>query len=132
MKKTILCVDDENIVLDSLKAQLKRCLGNELNYETAMNAEEAFEIIKELHDEGMQTIIIVSDWLMPGIKGDKFLVKVHQIYPEMINIMLTGRADMEAVENAKENANLYACIEKPWKEEELIKIIKNALEELNE
>lgn len=132
MKKTILCVDDENIVLDSLKAQLKRCLGNELNYETAMNAEEAFEIIEELHEEGMQTIIIVSDWLMPGIKGDEFLVKVHHMYPEMINIMLTGRADMEAVENAKENAKLYACIEKPWKEEELIKIIKNALEELNE
>lgn len=131
MKKTILCVDDEIIVLDSLKAQLKRCLGNELNYETAQNADEAFEIMEELHEEGIQTVIIVSDWLMPGIKGDEFLVKVHKIYPEMVNIMLTGRADIEAINNAKENAELYACIEKPWKEDELIKIIKNALEALN-
>lgn len=132
MKKAILCVDDENIVLESLKAQLKRCLGNEVNYETALNADEAFEIIEELYNEGMETIIIVSDWLMPGIKGDEFLVKVHKVYPKMINIMLTGRAEIESIENAKQNAKLYACIEKPWKEEELIKIITNALEELDE
>lgn len=132
MKKAILCVDDENIILDSLKSQLKRRLGNDYSYETAINADEAFEIIEELYEEGVRVIVIVSDWLMPGIKGDEFLVKVHETYPNMINILLTGRAELEAIENAQKNAKLYACIEKPWKEEELINVIKNALEELDE
>jgi len=132
MKKSILCVDDENIVLDSLKSQLKRRLGNSFSYETALNAEEAFEIIEDLYSEGIKIVLIVSDWLMPGIKGDEFLVKVHEIYPDMINILLTGRAELEAIENAKNNANLFACLEKPWAEDELISIIKKALEEFHE
>lgn len=132
MKKAILCVDDENIVLDSLKSQLKRRMGNSFSYETALNAEEAFEIIADLCDEGIKIVLIVSDWLMPGIKGDEFLVKVHELYPNMINILLTGRAELESIENAKNNANLFACLEKPWVEDELIDIIKKALEEFHE
>lgn len=132
MKKSILCVDDENIVLDSLKSQLKRRLGSDFSYETALNAEEAFEIIEDLYNEGVKIVLIVSDWLMPGIKGDEFLVKVHELYPDMINILLTGRAELEAIENAKNNANLFACLEKPWAEDELISIIKKALEEFHE
>ena len=132
MKKSILCVDDENIVLDSLKSQLKRRLGNSFSYETALNAEEAFEIIADLYSEGIKIVLIVSDWLMPGIKGDEFLVKVHELYPDMINILLTGRAELEAIENAKNNANLFACLEKPWTEDELINIIKKAMEEFHE
>lgn len=132
MKKAILCVDDENIVLDSLKSQLKRRMGNSFSYETALNAEEAFEIIADLCDEGIKIVLIVSDWLMPGVKGDEFLVKVHELYPNMINILLTGRAELESIENAKNNANLFACLEKPWVEDELIDIIKKALEEFHE
>ena len=123
----ILCVDDEVVILDSLKEQLKRRFGNQYVYEVAQSAEEAWEVIEELQEDEISIIVIVSDWLMPGTKGDEFLIQVHQKFPQLIKIMLTGQADEAAIENAKEQANLHACLYKPWTEEELSQIIISAL-----
>mgnify|MGYP006268935253 CR=1 FL=1 len=129
-KPVILCVDDEKFVLDSLKVQLKLAFGNSYNYEVAENADEAFEIINELTEDGVNIILIVSDWLMPGMKGDEFLIQVHQEYPGIIKVMLTGQADAEAVERAIAKAHLYQCLHKPWSETELIETIKSGLAQL--
>ena len=126
-KCVILCVDDEKIVLDSLKAQLKENFGNRYSYEMAQNAHEALEIIEELDEVGQCIIVIVSDWLMPGTKGDEFLITVHRKFPEIVKILLTGQADEEAVERAKKYANLHCCLRKPWNEELLINTIKTGL-----
>lgn len=121
-------VDDEKIILDSLCLQIKRAFGNEFAYEAAESAEEAWEIIEELAEEGCNIILIVSDWLMPNIKGDEFLSKVHEKWPETIKIILTGYADDDAIERARQNANLYCVIKKPWSYEELITQIAEALQ----
>ncbi|MBI5219747.1 MAG: response regulator [Bacteroidia bacterium] len=129
-KKAILCVDDEKIVLNSLKTQLKQKFGESYNYEMAENADDAMEIIDELAGDGNDILIIVSDWLMPGIKGDEFLIKVHEKHPRIVKIMLTGQADENAVERAKKHANLHKCIAKPWSEEYLTNTIIEGLEKL--
>ena len=123
----ILCVDDEAVILDSLKEQLKRQFGDRYIYEVAESAEEAWEVIDELHEDEIEIMVIVSDWLMPGVKGDEFLIRVHQHFPRLITVMLTGQADAEAVARAKEKANLHACLYKPWTEQELLQIITSAL-----
>lgn len=123
----ILCVDDEKFILESLKEQLKRRFGNQYIYELAESAEEAWEIIQELYDNNIRVLIIVSDWLMPEMKGDEFLIEVHQKYPQIVTVMLTGQADETAVERAKKEANLYCCLRKPWSEDELAQIIKSSL-----
>jgi DNA-binding NtrC family response regulator len=125
--QAILCVDDEVIVLDSLKEQLKRRFGNQYLYETAECVDEAWEIIEELNAEGIEILTIISDWLMPGVKGDDFLIQVHQKFPKILTVMLTGQADEQAIHHAKEKANLYCCLYKPWSEEELVQIISSAL-----
>ena len=127
-ESAILCVDDEVIILDSLKEQLKRMFGDRFIYEVAESAEEAWEVIEELQEEGIDIIVIVSDWLMPGTKGDEFLISVHEHYPHLKKIMLTGQADKDAIERAKEEADLHACIYKPWTEKELVKIVNSALD----
>ena len=124
----ILCVDDEVVILDSLKEQLKRQFGDRYIYEVAESAEEAWEVIEELQEDEINIIVIVSDWLMPGVKGDEFLIRVHQKFPQLITVMLTGQADAEAIERAKKQANLHACLYKPWTEEELSQIITSAIE----
>lgn len=123
----ILCVDDEVVILESLKEQLKRQFGDRYIYEVAESAAEAWEVIEELREDEIEIMIIVSDWLMPGIKGDEFLIKVHENFPRLITVMLTGQADAEAVERAREKANLHACLHKPWTEKELSQVITSAL-----
>ena len=127
MKKLILCLDDEKIILDSLKVQLKNALPEEYIYEFSEDAEDALEIIDEYHNEGIKILIIVSDWLMPKMKGDEFLIRVHEKYPEIVKIMLTGQADEKAITRAYKEANLYKLIKKPWEKEELIQTIKEGI-----
>jgi len=121
----VLCVDDDKTILMSLKAELKRSFGTNYRFEIAESAEEAWEVIEDLIEEGHNTKVIISDWQMPGIKGDEFLIQVHKKYPEISKILLTGQADDEAVQRAVENANLLGCIPKPWIRSELVDLIKN-------
>lgn len=129
-KSVILCVDDEVMILDSLKRQLRKCFRDTYIYEVAESGEEAMEIIDELVDEGKNIVVIVSDWLMPGLRGDEFLIQVHQKYPQIVKIMLTGQADKAALERAKKQANLHCYLGKPWQGDELIKAIESGLKNL--
>lgn len=128
-KPVILCVDDEDVVLNSLKIELKKEFKDSYFYEMAESADEALEIIEELQGEA-DILVIVSDWLMPGIKGDEFLIRVHSKYPRIIKVMLTGQADESAVNRAKQEANLHGCLYKPWNSKELIDLIKLGLSKL--
>ena len=129
-KAAILCVDDEAIVLDTLKEQIKNSFGNDYIYEVAESAEEAWEVIKELNEDGIQICLIVSDWLMPGVHGDEFLIDVHRDHPEIAKVMLTGQADAGAVERTRAEASLHRCLRKPWKEDELIETVRSSMENL--
>ncbi|MFB8788491.1 MAG: response regulator [Potamolinea sp.] len=122
----ILCVDDEQVILDSLKEQLKRRFGSEYIYEAAESAEEALEILEELYADSVKVLIIVSDWLMPEMKGDEFLIQVHQRFPEIVTVMLTGQADEEAIDRARKDAHLNYYLRKPWTEQELAEIITSS------
>ncbi|MBW4496030.1 MAG: response regulator [Oscillatoria princeps RMCB-10] len=126
-KTAILCVDDEVMVLSSLEIELRSAFGDAYLYEFAESGEEALELIEELRDEGVAIVAIVSDWLMPGMKGDEFLIEVHNKFPEITSIMLTGQADLLAIEKAKQEAALSHCLYKPWKSQELISAINSAL-----
>jgi len=128
--KAIVCIDDNETILTSIKAQLKSNFGNDYIYEFAESAEEGLEIIDELSEGGVNILVIVSDWLMPGMKGDELLIKVHQKYPRIIKILLTGQADKDAVERAIKQANLHRYINKPWNENELISAISSGLDKL--
>lgn len=130
-KPVILCVDDEKAVLQSLRTQIMEAFGNTYIYELAEDADEALEVIHELTEESMRIILIVSDWLMPGMKGDEFLIEVHRQFPNVIKILLSGQADESAIQWAKEQANLHCCLFKPWSEAELIETLKSALAQLD-
>ena len=129
-KPVILCVDDEKVILDSLKTQLKEAFGDTYQYEIAEDAKDALELIDELSEDNLSIILIVSDWLMPGMKGDEFLIQVHQRFPKVIKVILTGQADDSAIDQAKIKADLHRCLYKPWSEAELIETIKSGLAKL--
>jgi CheY-like chemotaxis protein len=128
-KPVILCVDDEPDILNNLKIQLKNEFKNDYFYELAESGDEALDLLKDFQEE-VQVIVVISDWLMPGIKGDELLIKVHQKYPKIIKVMLTGQADAAALQRAVQEADLYCCLYKPWNSKELIETIKSGLAKL--
>ena len=128
-KPVIVCVDDEVDILNTLKMQLKNEFKDNYFYELAESGDEALEVIEAFQEED-QVIVVVSDWLMPGIKGDELLMIIHQKHPKIVKVMLTGQADTAALQRAFKHANLYCCLYKPWKGEELIETIKSGLAKL--
>ena len=123
----ILCVDDEPTILWSLRDQIHNNFGDGLVCEIAESVEEAWEVITDLGEDGVKILIIISDWLMPNVKGDEFLIDLHQQFPEIVTIMLTGQADESAIERVKNHANLSAYVAKPWEEQHLVGLIRNNL-----
>jgi PAS domain S-box-containing protein len=126
-RQVIICVDDERTVLRSLKAELQEAVGNDYTIEIAESGEEALELIEELLEDGDEILLIISDHIMPDMKGDELLKKAHIILPESIKIMLTGQADIGAIANAINSANLYRYITKPWQSEDLKLTVREAL-----
>lgn len=126
-KPAIICVDDEPIVLESLKIQLRDLLGFDYPIETTTSGEEALELIEELHAEGSEVALILSDYIMPDLKGDELLKQVHALYPTTLKVLLTGQADIAAVSRAIKHAKLYRYIAKPWEIEDLNLTVTEAL-----
>lgn len=126
-KPIIICVDDEQTILDSLEIELQKTLGDEYLIETAAGSEEALELLAELLNEQYEVPLVISDYLMPYIKGDELLKRIHALSPKTLKIMLTGQADLEAVGNAIKYANLYRYIAKPWQFEDLKLTVQEAV-----
>lgn len=126
-RPVILFVDDEKLVLDSLTAQVRSAYDGIYDFEAAQSAEEAWEIIEDYHDRQRRIVLLISDWLMPLERGDSFLIRVAQKYPDIRLIMLSAYADEEAVKRAERYANLFAFIRKPWERENLLTTIRKAL-----
>lgn len=126
-KPAIVCVDDERIVLLSLRDQLKNLLGQDYNIEIAESGEEALEIFEEFQADKIEVPLIISDQIMPGMKGDELLIKIHAQSPKTLKILLTGQATAEAVGNAVNAANLYRYIAKPWDKADLYLTVTEAL-----
>ncbi|MEE2731066.1 MAG: diguanylate cyclase [Pseudomonadota bacterium] len=127
-KPVIICVDDEKIVLTSLKSQLQHHFGTQYQIELAESAEETLELIAELKAEHQPVPLIIADYVMPGMYGDELLVRVKEQLPDTLSIMLTGQATADAVGEAVNRAGLFRYISKPWHEKDFLLTVCTALD----
>jgi signal transduction histidine kinase len=126
-KPVIICIDDESIILESLKIELTRATDHSCLVETAEGGQDALDLLAELQLDDEDIALVISDYLMPDIRGDELLRQIHQLYPNTLKIMLTGQADVEAVGNAIRYAQLYRYIAKPWRPDDLRLTVREAL-----
>jgi PAS domain S-box-containing protein len=126
-KPVIICVDDEQTILDSLEIDLLKAFEDKYLIETAQSGAEALELLSELLAEQYEVPVVISDQIMPNMKGDELLRSVYAISPNSLKIMLTGQADLEAVANAINYAKLYRYIPKPWQSEDLKLTVTEAI-----
>ena len=120
-KASVLIVDDEEMVITSVRAYLQLETDYEIHGFT--QPEQAIK-----HMENHQVDIAVSDYLMPKISGIQFLGRAKQLQPEASRVLLTGHADKHSAIQAINELGLYQYVEKPWENAQLLLIIQNGIE----
>ncbi|MBI1910779.1 MAG: response regulator [Deltaproteobacteria bacterium] len=123
MDNTILFVDDEKNILNSLVRLFRR---EGYNILTAEGGHEALELIAR-----NKVDLVISDHRMPVMDGVEFLSKVKESSPDTIRFMLTGYAELKAVMAAINKGEVYRYITKPWNDEELKRTVEDAVEKIN-
>lgn len=118
-KIAVLYVDDEVNNLNSFKATFRR----DYKIFTATSGKEGLDILKANPIQ-----ILITDQRMPEMTGVDFLIEVVKEFPDPIRILLTGYADINAVIDAVNKGHIYYYLSKPWDEQRLRVIIKNAFE----
>jgi DNA-binding NtrC family response regulator len=122
-KPTIVLVDDEEMVLSSIKS----FLAMETSYRL-LSYTSPIHALEDLERNRPHVDLVISDYLMPEMDGITFLAKVKDLIPMVPRILLTGYADKENAIKAINNVGLYQYLEKPWDNEDLKLIIRNGLE----
>ena len=120
-KHCIVLLDDEQNILNSLSRLLR---SDDREIITALDAAEALEKLK--NNQGAD--LVISDNKLPNMSGVEFLIKVKQLYPDTIRVLITGYPDLESVIKAVNNGQIYRFITKPWQNEEFKLLVKQALD----
>jgi len=91
MLPTLLCVDDEPLILNSIE----RLFEDDFEVVKATSGAQALQQLKQ-----QQIDVLISDQRMPGMTGVELLEQAKTISPATMRILLTGYADLGAVRAA--------------------------------
>jgi len=115
MEKTILIVDDELYILDSMQRMLSTFHYRIL---TAASGSEALDTLASNDVD-----LIIVDIRMPEIDGKKIFTKVHEIEPDIPVIIITGM-DIEDGKAFADKHGAYGFLAKPIEMETLKPLIE--------
>lgn len=127
MRSTIICVDDEKMLLNMLYEQLNDWFGENYTIEKASNATDALKILDAHLSAGEDVSVFISDYIMPITKGDELLTLVKERDPKIKRIMLTGYSAIDGIINAINKAGIYRYISKPWDNKDLMLTLLEAI-----
>jgi DNA-binding NtrC family response regulator len=117
-RAAVLFVDDEPAVLEGFRDAFRR---EAFEVVTAESALTALEILAARRID-----VVVSDECMPQLSGADFLALVRKRHPDVVRIMLTGQASLNAATRAI-NDGLYRFLSKPIEQNELCRVLRDAL-----
>lgn len=119
----ILFVDDEAYILFSLRRFFKQH-NIEVDVET-----DCFKAVELVRDNKYK--VIISDFRMPAMNGVEFLDVVKEISPDSIRLMLSAQVSQEALFDIINKIEVYRFISKPWKDADLLNVIKDSISKYN-
>ncbi len=118
--RTVLFVDDEKPILRALERMyLER---DDLRCLFASSGQEALDIM-----EREEVWVVVSDYLMPGMRGIELLSKVKARWPNIFRIMMTAYADLSIAIDAINKSEAFRFVTKPWNNQELMETVDEAV-----
>ena len=121
--QTILLVDDEVDILDSLKELIEGTVKG-VRVLTAENGQAALAILKK-----ESTDLIVSDFKMPGMNGLDFLVEARKVAPGVPRILITAFPDLDLAIRAVNEASIENFFTKPLEPDKILDILQRVLKE---
>lgn len=124
-KDMVLFVDDEANILSSLRRGLHSWASE--RGVSIRTADSAIEALGFLEASAGQVVVIVSDLRMPVMLGSDFLLKVKELYPWILTILLTGFSEVQELMKAV-RAGIYSFILKPWDHDYLVAELDKCLE----
>lgn len=116
---TVLCVDDEEGILNALARLLQ--LKN-IRVLKAQSGHDALKFIEQEHIDA-----IVCDMRMPGMTGDEVLAAAAKQVPLTYRILMTGYSDLESTTKAINLGKIHRYIQKPWNNDELLSAITEGI-----
>jgi diguanylate cyclase (GGDEF)-like protein/PAS domain S-box-containing protein len=119
-ERALLIVDDEANVRSALSRLLR---GRGYRVLTADSGKAGLDLLA-VHD----VQVIVADYRMPEMTGVEFLSRVKDLYPETVRIVLSGVRDIQAVTDAVNEGAIYKFLLKPWNDDALCSIIREAFD----
>lgn len=119
-KDTILLVDDEASIIRALSRTL---LFNGYAARGATSPREAIQIM-----DSCNIAVLICDQRMPEMKGNEVLQYARHHHPNIVRILITGFSDMESTIAAINDGQIFRYITKPWKDEELLQVVEQAIE----
>ena len=124
----IICVDDQQEVLDSVMRDL-RPLTSHVRLEEASSVADCMQHIDQIDEDGDHVAIVISDQVMPGETGTELLGKVasDRRFTKTRKVLLTGQATHADTINAINDGHIDNYIEKPWQPEKLLATVKRLL-----
>ena len=124
-KRTVLFIDDDVIVLQSLERGL---MDESYNKFYAKTCEEAHDILQR-----EEVNVIVTDMCMPEMTGLELLRTVRNEHPDIIGIVLSGYDQDADLQTAVDEGEIFKLINKPWKlgGTNFEKIVLQAVEQYN-
>ena len=128
MEQAIICVDDERSILTALQQQIMRAFSDTFILEFAESGEEALEILEEFTRKNIRIAAVITDEMMPGMKGHELIERIASLSAGTPCILLTGYAESEVM-NHVTGSNMAHCVSKPWDSEELIELVKKSIAE---
>lgn len=119
-KHSILIVDDEKAVVDTIHLALKL---DGFTCRVAMSGEAA---LMSLEDQPAP--LIMSDYAMaPGMNGVQFLQEVRARYPDAVTMILSAHAEPQIILDAVNDAGAFQYLVKPYTNDDLILRVSQAL-----
>lgn len=121
MSTTVLIVDDEEMVINSIKILLQLETDFEIHTFTDPEAAAAFLVSNNVD-------VAVSDYLMPKMNGIQLLSRLKESQPEASRVLLTGHSDKQSAILAINEVALFHYLEKPWDNAQLLLVIRSGAE----
>ena len=127
-RRLVLCVDDNPEVLQALRRELRIGLEQSARIEVAADATQALARLEALGPQPGEAVVIVSDWLMPGMRGEDLIEAITARWGPFGTIVLSGHISPEATARLRTMPQVEDVMAKPWASDALLSMVRRLLE----